>query len=128
MHWFRITKYDPLLRDSCGRYTLNHWTSFHDIDKTFEDAKLTYSMYLTVENLHVDAVLECLNLLHIDYLFVKELEKRQKSLNIQSPDSYTDDMNKLYMRLDDGSKVYRSEISTLCRLILQIDFKRIHVG
>ncbi|MCY0987151.1 hypothetical protein OV203_08450 [Nannocystis sp. ILAH1] len=46
---FRISKYDPSLRDAGGAYTREEWTSHGDIGKVFDGAELTLAEYLVVE-------------------------------------------------------------------------------
>ena len=56
LHQYRVTKYDPALRDERGAYTGNDWTMFDQIGETFGDARLTLSTYLDVEARHLVAM------------------------------------------------------------------------
>jgi hypothetical protein len=51
---YRITKYNPINRNSKGYYTLDEWTSFSDI----EDSKynLTLESYLKAENAYLESI------------------------------------------------------------------------
>jgi hypothetical protein len=51
---FRISKYDPSLRDAGGAYTREEWTSHGDIGKAFAGEVLAPSEYLVVEARYVE--------------------------------------------------------------------------
>jgi hypothetical protein len=52
-HHYRLTKYDPTLRDETGAYTGDDWTTFADIGQTFRGEPLTLATYLDVEVRHL---------------------------------------------------------------------------
>jgi hypothetical protein len=52
-HHFRVTKYDPALRDAAGSYTGDDWTMFEQIGKSFGGTPLTLPTYLDVEARHL---------------------------------------------------------------------------
>jgi hypothetical protein len=54
---YRVTKYDPALRDLDGRYLREEWTSAGDIGRLFDGVVLTREEYLRVEDAHVETVL-----------------------------------------------------------------------
>jgi hypothetical protein len=49
LHHYRVTKYDPDLRDTAGAYTGDDWTTFSQIGGTFGGVPLTLATYLDVE-------------------------------------------------------------------------------
>jgi hypothetical protein len=49
LHHYRVTKYDPALRDERGAYTGDDWTMFDQIGETFSGVRLTLSTYLDLE-------------------------------------------------------------------------------
>lgn len=53
---YRITKYDPALRDAQGIYTGDDWTSCADIGRAFGGVILTDERYRQVEALHVQTL------------------------------------------------------------------------
>jgi hypothetical protein len=55
-HYYRVTKYDPALRDDSGAYTGEDWTMFDDIGKSFDGVRLTLATYLEVEARHLVAL------------------------------------------------------------------------
>ncbi len=54
-HEWRVTKYDPALRDGAGRFTTDTWTSVWDIGQDFSGEKLTVEEYVRTESSYVDA-------------------------------------------------------------------------
>jgi hypothetical protein len=52
---FRVTKYDPALRDAHGAFTGNVWTSFSDIGMPFSGIPLTEEEYFRVEDAYATA-------------------------------------------------------------------------
>lgn len=63
---FRITKYDPALRDSSGAYLGSEWTSMSDIGKS-----TTLDEYIRVEAAYLDVVLAFLQEANIDSLTIR---------------------------------------------------------
>lgn len=56
----RISKYDPARRDDRGRYTIDEWTSAHDIGRHLAGGMLSVEDYLAAEDAYV-AVLTSLH-------------------------------------------------------------------
>ena len=54
---YRVTKYDPRLRDSHGAYTRDEWTAFCHIGRAFGGAMLTAEAYRRVEDAYVSVAL-----------------------------------------------------------------------
>ena len=54
MFVYRITKYNPIYRNSQGHYTLDEWTSFSDIGKS--KYNLSLQDYLKVENAYLESI------------------------------------------------------------------------
>ena len=50
---YRLTKYDPALRDASGAYTGDDWTALSDVGQTFNGEQLTLSTYLDIEGRHL---------------------------------------------------------------------------
>ena len=53
---FRLTKYDPALRDATGVFTGDDWTLFSQIGETFDGEVLTLARYLDVEARHLNVL------------------------------------------------------------------------
>jgi hypothetical protein len=54
---FRVSRYDPALRDREGRFTGSAWTSATDIGRVFDGKQLTVTDYREAEDRYVRAVL-----------------------------------------------------------------------
>lgn len=78
MNEYRITKYDPALRDSTGAYTKKEWTMFTDIGRSFQGVVLTKSEYERVEDAYVQAALAFLTEGGLAELTIEGLENPQK--------------------------------------------------
>ena len=61
MNQYRITKYDPKLRDASGAYLGDDWTSHSDIGKTFGGTPLTEDRYRRIEQSYLDAAVAFLH-------------------------------------------------------------------
>jgi hypothetical protein len=71
---YRITKYDPSLRDANGAYMRRDWISISDIGKSFNGEVLTAEGYQRVEDAYVATVLGFLNESGVATLCVTGLE------------------------------------------------------
>lgn len=56
MFQYRVTKYNPALRDPDGAFPVSTWTSAADIGRSFDGQTLTRDAYLATEELYVGAV------------------------------------------------------------------------
>jgi hypothetical protein len=54
MHQYRVTKYNPALRNSAGAYTNDEWTSFSDVGRSGGAVVLTEEDYLRAESAYID--------------------------------------------------------------------------
>ena len=54
---YRVTKYNPALRDARGAYIADEWTSVADIGCEFNGVVLTDSEYRRVEQTYIDSAL-----------------------------------------------------------------------
>lgn len=57
---YRVTKYDPRLRDGRGAFLRDDWTSIGDVGKPFDGIILTPEAYQAVEDAYVEAALALL--------------------------------------------------------------------
>ena len=78
MNEYRVTKYDPALRDSTGAYTNEEWTMFSDVGRSFRCVVLTESEYKQVEETYVQTALAFLAESGLAELTIKGLENPQK--------------------------------------------------
>jgi hypothetical protein len=54
MHQYRVTKYNPALRNASGAYTKEEWTSFRDVGHSRGGIALSSEDYLRVESAYID--------------------------------------------------------------------------
>jgi hypothetical protein len=73
---YRVTKYDPSLRDATGAYTVCDWTSQSDIGRIFDGGMLSEAVYLNVENSYLSAMKSFLDEAGIESLELTALERR----------------------------------------------------
>jgi hypothetical protein len=81
MYQYRITKYDPSLRDPGGAYPSDEWTSRSDIGKSFDGVRLTEESYLRVEQAYLEAAVAFLSEARITELTVIGLENHGQASN-----------------------------------------------
>lgn len=72
---WRLSKYDPSLRDQDGIYQSDDWTHISDLGKVFGGRRLENCDYLEVENACVEAILSFFQAANIQELCVQKLEK-----------------------------------------------------
>ena len=76
MFEFRVSKYDPVYRDSNGAFCRPEWTSHADIGRAFLGVVLTEAEYLRVEDAHVRVALAYMAEAGVTDLMVIGLENR----------------------------------------------------
>ncbi len=75
MYYYRVSKYNPKLRDSFGNYLADDWTSYSDIGKMYLGKKLTFEEYKKVELSYIKFVLFSMKKTNIKHLKIEKLEK-----------------------------------------------------
>jgi hypothetical protein len=73
---FRVTKYDPALRDSGGDYTRDEWTAISDIGRKFNGVLLTEAEYRRIERAYVSSALGFLRECGVPSLAIRDLATR----------------------------------------------------
>jgi hypothetical protein len=71
---YRITKYDPLLRNEHGHFLTEDWTSISDIGRTFAQRLLTQSAYQLVEDAYLSTIELFLNEAQISAMTLAAIE------------------------------------------------------
>jgi len=103
---YRVTKYDPALRDDRGAYIRDEWTSFADIGRTFNGAVLTEAEYRSVEQAYVDSAVAFAREGGLSLLTVRGLEHHKQ----------------LPREFREGSALSLDEVGNMIRQILRDDF------
>jgi hypothetical protein len=81
---YRITKYDPRLRNELGYFSdLPDWTSNADIGKTFNGAILNTSEYLLKESLYIAAIERIFELCRVDSFTVSSAKRSPSVAHIR---------------------------------------------
>lgn len=106
MYQYRITKYDPSLRDPGGAYPVDEWTSRSDIGKSFGGVRLTEDDYLRVEQAYLEAAVAFLSEARITELIVVGLENHGEKSNAPR----------------DGSRIKTEAVPAVLRSLLREDF------
>jgi hypothetical protein len=76
---YRITKYNPALRDASGAFTGDDWTACSDVGRAFGGVVLTQAAYQLVEDAYLLAVDSLLRAAGVDSLQLRGLEIRSNS-------------------------------------------------
>lgn len=71
---WRVTKYDPHLRDRGGAFRVRTWTSATQIGEVFHDGPLTLERYLEIEDRYVLSAGAFFLEAGIDHVAVRDLE------------------------------------------------------
>jgi hypothetical protein len=117
--WWRVTRYDPALRDDRGAYPADEWTSIADVGRVYGAGTLTRDEYERVETAYVDTALEFVRESGVGLLQVRELERGPADLGdgtVLSPAAI--------------GRVVRAMLreETICKLEAPSDEFALHVG
>lgn len=74
MKKYRISKYNPLLRDENGYYLIEEWSSYNDIGKIFNNKVFTKNDYLLCENKYFHAISLILSYYNVEEFIIDNLE------------------------------------------------------
>lgn len=81
---WRISKYNPGLRNSQGQFQGDEWTFFAQVSQSFSGTKLTYEDYVSVENAYVRSAMLFLADAGLVSLQIAELERPHVALEVSS--------------------------------------------
>jgi len=126
MYKYNISKYNPDLRDSSGRYLLEDWTAISDVGKDFNGKVLSSKAYLKVEDNYIKAVYKILNFHNLRNLQIKDLRKSfkdEKFIEVirERKIVHTDELLKLYYNLEFKKDLEYQDMDLFCRLLLRED-------
>lgn len=122
MFSYRVTKYNPALRDSTGAYQKDEWISFSDIGKTFEGIELLTDEYLDIEALYISAIQSFMNIMNLSSLNVFHLEKERYSLTKHDQkyqNLYPEEMIAIVESIQNGNTLEGAELENFCKLCLR---------
>ncbi len=121
MKKYSITKYER--RNITGQ---EEWTAISDIGKAYNGIILSVQAYKKVEDAYVNAILEIMEYMHIEYLWIKNVFrwkdlKKDIQVHKELKGLYTDAMLKIYEEVQEGQRLDREHVSDLIRLELRED-------
>jgi len=73
---YRVTKYDPSLRDATGAFAGCDWTSRSDVGSIFNGGTLSEAVYLNVENSYLSVMKSFLDEARIESMELTGFERR----------------------------------------------------
>lgn len=116
---WRVSKYNPIYRNTKDEYENDEWTSCYEIGKIYQGKMFTVNDYMDIENTYIIALISFMKSVNVPALFVKSLEKHGDFLFDETPLIYTKSMIELYNRVHEGILLEIKYIEELCRLILR---------
>jgi len=124
MKKYRITKYNPTLRDKYGRYTQCDWTSCSDIGKEYVGKLFEVEDYLSIEQKYFQSILFILQEMDINCLEVTKLEKRRTLNQIEEfvhgkSLSISERGKDIFTSICDNDLIFIEDIFILMQLVLR---------
>lgn len=117
LHQWRITKYNPTLRDEDGTYLLkDEWTSCSDIGKLSSGKEFTLDEYLKTEQAYVNAVMAFMAEEEIRYLRVVQLNQHEMDEEEKQSPLYKEFTDII---IQEDMAVMKEDIPTLLRMLLR---------
>jgi len=116
---WRVSRYDPALRDEHGSYTARTWTSIADVGAVFEGRELTLDEYQRVEDAYAAAFLAFADEAAVTQLQVRQLEHGGNGLR-----------DRALLTLSEAAEVLRSMLreQVVCKLESPENDFFVHVG
>lgn len=114
---WRLSKYDPALRDQMGVYRGDDWTSVSDIGKVVGGKVLEFSEYLEVENAYVEAIVSFFQIANIQKFSLQQLE-RTRDWDLM-PEESRKGLPKVFPKFEQGAFVGNSDLDCFIRLVLR---------
>jgi hypothetical protein len=78
MRCYRLSKYNPIYRNSDGTYGKSEWTSISDIGEQFDDGFFDLKMYLKTENLYVATIVQFFTIANVNEFKLLEFEQSEE--------------------------------------------------
>lgn len=116
MNYYRVTKYNPALRNEKGWYMHDEWTDFSCVGTEINGKICTLEEYESTENLYIQAILQFLSCLNLDSLECNSVEKSSKVFRrCHLPNAWKD----IHKRVKSGTIILKSDLPILLKLILR---------
>ena len=115
-HKWRVTRYDPALRNKRGHYPVGDWCFFGEVGDTFNGEELTFQRYLVWETAYANAAVAFFADSGLDALQIERLEYE----NIASVDAEQyQDIKLSPSSLSTGMLVTKDTLADVVRLNLR---------
>ncbi|WP_010098051.1 DUF7683 domain-containing protein [Ornithinibacillus scapharcae] len=112
---YRITKYNPIYRNSFGEYTKEEWISSSQIGKTFDGEVFTIVDYFQVEASYINTILS----------FMKESQINSLRVVLLDNERFQDESSELFEEkfkeviLEEDLLVSEKDIAIICQMVLR---------
>ncbi|MGD6942822.1 hypothetical protein ACQCT6_12370 [Cytobacillus gottheilii] len=108
MYSWRVTKYNPIYRDTDGIYqNQDEWTSYSDIGRNVSEAE-----YLSTEENYINAIFAFMDEMNIEKMYLNALEVKSDGVKEQNASAF---LSKQWV----GKAVSKREIKELAKLTLR---------
>ena len=114
---WRVTKYDPQLRDLAGAFRGDTWTSMDDIGQLFGGERLTHELYLAMEDWYIAAALHFLNESGLRALRITGLELPARAESSLGTPELAALMHRVHV--EEGQYLTGDALENVCRLNLR---------
>ncbi len=114
MHQWRVTKYDPKLRDENQVFMGDDWTTFQEIGEMFEGKELTREGYIEVEDRYVQVALAFLRSAGYTSIRVEDFEG-----NTYQPERIDELRLNIDMPIKNGQELIMEETAQAIRMLLR---------
>lgn len=119
---YRITKYEPMLRNHKGAYMGNDWTSIYDFGDV--GRQTTLQLYYDTETAYIDTYMEMLLSKKVSYLTLNHVEivsdiqeciEKLKTLNVKLSTTQIE----LLRTIHDGCQLTLNEFPDIFKLVMR---------
>lgn len=114
---YRITKYNPVLRNENGEYISEEWISPWQVDKTYGGKLFTIKDYHQVEKTYIETVLSFLQECKLKSLRIIQLQKNHELLQDKSSELFEEKFKNVV--LEEDLLVNEIDIPVICKMVLR---------
>lgn len=113
---YRVTKYNPALRNEKGWYLMDDWVSYREIGRKFNNEVLTLDKYLEIENNYIQAIIQFMKCNKVTSFQITWIEKR---FDPEEDPNSTQEMINIRKNIKNRSFVSGEELEIVCKLMLR---------
>lgn len=124
MYCYRITKYDPKLRNKKGYYLIDDWTSMSDIGSKFNSRIFTIDEYMLIEDKYIEFIKKFISINKLRLLSTHILESHNSWEQIEEYElKFTGRCDKRFLgvfnSISDNVEMSLEKTLVLARMILR---------